>query len=68
MAKENYIKGKVTDIMNVLAGKQQSKRLEANRAAARIANLISQEIDRSTEEYKRHLVKFIHETIRKELS
>ena len=66
--KESYIKGKVTSIMGKLGIKDQSKRLEADRAAARVANLCSQELDRVTEEYKRYMAKFIHTTIKSELT
>lgn len=68
MIRESYIKNKVTSILGKLAYREQSKRLESDRAAARIANIVSQEIERTTEEYKRYLVKFIHETIKRELS
>lgn len=68
MIKESYIKNKVTSILGKLAYREQSKRLESDRAAARIANIISQEVDRATEEYKRYITKLIHATIKKELS
>lgn len=73
--KEWYIKDKVTSILDRMGNKQSSKRLEADRAAARVANLCSQEFDKASHmynlhsmaEFQRHMVKFIHVTIRDEL-
>lgn len=67
MIKESYLSGKVIDIMGKLGFKQQTKRLEADRAAARIANICSQEFDRAIHEFERYMVKFIHQTIKDEL-
>lgn len=64
---EFQIKEKVVSIMGKLGYKQQAKRLESDRAAARIANLCSQEFDRAIHEFERHMVVFIHKTIKDEL-
>jgi len=53
--------------MGKLGYKQQAKRLEADRAAARIANICSQEFDRAIHEFERYMVRFIHQTIKDEL-
>lgn len=64
---EFHIKDKVVSIMGKLGYKQQSKRLESDRAAARIANLCSVEFARASVEFERHMTKFIHQTIKDEL-
>jgi len=64
---EFKIKDKVVSIMGKLGYKQQAKRLEADRAAARIANICSQEFDRAIHEFERYMVRFIHQTIKDEL-
>ena len=67
MIRESYLSGKVVDFMGKLGFKQQKKRLEADRVAARIANLCSQEFDRAIGEFERHMTTFIHKTIKEEL-
>lgn len=64
---EIKIKDKVVSIMGKLGYKQQSRRLEADRAAARIANICSQEFNRALGEFERYMTKFIHKSIRDEL-
>lgn len=68
MIKESYIKDKVTSILGRLAYRETAKRMEADRAAARIANLCSQEFDRSIAAFERHMTIFIHDIIKRELS
>lgn len=68
MVRESYIKNKVVSILGNLAHRRQAKRLEADRASARIANLCSQEFDRASAEFERHMTRYIHETVKKELS
>lgn len=65
--RETYLSGKVVDIMGKLGFRQQAKRLEADRASARIANLCSVEFARASIEFERHMTKFIHQTIKDEL-
>lgn len=65
--KERYIQNKVSSILGRLGCKRTIDRMEKDRQTAHIGNIITQEIDRATEEYKRYITKFVHTTLKEQL-
>lgn len=67
MIKEHYIKNKVVTLMGALSIKEQAKRLERERLAARVSNLFSQELDSAMQSMHRHMIRVLHKTIKDEM-
>lgn len=66
--KESYIKNKVTKIAGWMKRSDSTaERMEKDRKIASIGNQISQELDRATEEYKRHITRYVHHLLKDEL-
>ncbi len=66
--KESYIKNKVTKIAGWMKRSDSTaERMERDRKIAAIANQLSQELDRSFEEHKRHITRFAHHLLKDHL-
>lgn len=66
--KESYIKDKVIKIAGWMKRPQRTAdRMERDRQIAAIANQISQELDRATEEHKRRITRFVHHLLNDQL-
>lgn len=61
------IKDKVIKLMGFKQKKETMSRMDKDRKIASIANQLSQEIDRATEEYKRHITRFAHHLLKDQL-
>lgn len=62
--KEFYIPNKVKSIMSKLQDEKTLRRIEREKAAAFIANRLSEEIDASTEKFKIHLAVYAHKLVK----
>lgn len=65
--KENYIKNKIASFLDAKTDKQNHKRLEANRVAARVGNLVAMELNKELKELERRMTVFVHDAIKAEL-
>ncbi len=65
--KEWKLPNKVIEFMAIKENKSILSRLHKNRTIASIANQLSQEMDHSFEQQKRHLTRFVHHLLKDEL-